>query len=252
MQKLKKTMQQQQKQQKTFENNNKNKKYNSSSRNPKDIYSRSSGGLEDVLYLCCCLCFSRKCFVVLLCLLFLPSLFGAFACTSEQNYSNNNKTPSRKTIKTNIQLIQPEPERYLFAVEWWAGCPVFVCVVLLICLESLFVYLFIFCLFCFCLVVLSFCLDKTQYTTLNANKHKLCLFMTCVQCPKTPKYQSSNTTHNKTTCVRVFVHNCIQVRSFRLHAMTICRLQGGQKAGGIGHHPYIYIYIYTIVYHSIS
>ena len=120
MQKLKKTRQQQQ-----HNKPSRKKKYSSSSRNLKDIYSRSSGGLEDVLYLCCCLCFSRKCFVVLLCLLFLPSLFGAFACTSEQNYSNNNKTPSRKTIKTNIQLIQPEPERYLFAVEWRArGCPV--------------------------------------------------------------------------------------------------------------------------------
>ena len=51
--------------------------------------------------------------------------------------------------------------------------------------------------------------------------------------------------HTIKTCFRVFLHNCIQVRSFRLHTMTFCRLQGGQKAGGgIGHHPHIYIYIY--------
>ena len=104
---------------------------------------------------------------------------------------------------------------------------------------------------CFYLVFLSFRLNTTQYITLNTNQHEMGLFMTCVKCSKTPKYQSSNTTYNKHvfSCVFFFLHNCIQVRSFRLHAMTFCRLQGGQKAGGwIGHHPYIYIYIYIYMY----
>ena len=51
-------------------------------------------------------------------------------------------------------------------------------------------------------------------------------------------------------CYRVFLHNYIQVRSFRLHVMKFCILQGGQKAGrGDRAAPiYMYIYIYICIY----
>ena len=59
-------------------------------------------------------------------------------------YSKNKtqKTTFEKNITNKIQLIQPEPERYLFAVEWWAGgCPVFVFLFLskVFCLSFVFV-----------------------------------------------------------------------------------------------------------------
>ena len=48
-----------------------------------DIYSRSSGELEYVLYVCACCClFYRRFVVVFLLLLFLPSCCWAFACIS--------------------------------------------------------------------------------------------------------------------------------------------------------------------------
>ena len=62
----------------------------------------------------------------------------------------------------------------------------------------------VFCLLCFRLVFLSFCLNTTQYTTLNTNKHEMGLFMTCVKCSKTLKYQSSNTTYNTNVFSCVF------------------------------------------------
>ena len=88
MQKLKNIMrklkekQEKQKETKDFrEKQTKNKKRNSSSsRNLKDIYSRSSGGLEDVLYVCLLFVLSK----VVCCscvLLFLPSIFQVFAGT---------------------------------------------------------------------------------------------------------------------------------------------------------------------------
>ena len=70
----------------------------------------------------------------------------------EKQEQNNNE----KTTKGIIQLIQPEPERYLFAVEWWAGgYPV----LFVVFLEGV---LFVFCFVCFCLVLLSFCLYKLK------------------------------------------------------------------------------------------
>ena len=62
-----------------------------------------------------------------------------------------------------------------------------------------------------------------------------------------PKFLS----YNKHMLSCVFLHNYIQVRSFRLHIMKCCILQGGQKAGGDRAAPiyiYIYIYIYTYIY----
>ena len=38
--------------------------------------------------------------------------------------------------------------------------------------------------FCFRLIFLSFCLNTTQYTTLNTNKLEMGLFITCVKCSK--------------------------------------------------------------------
>ena len=69
----------------------------------------------------------------------------------------------KKNNKTKIQLIQPEPERYLFAVEWWAGgCAVF----LFVFLEG---FLFFFCFCCFCLVFSSFCMYKRNNPSNNKN-----------------------------------------------------------------------------------
>ena len=62
----------------------------------------------------CCLMF------VVLLLLFVVALYlWVFACISEQTLvkTKQQKRRSRKTTKTQIQLVQPEPERYLFAVE---------------------------------------------------------------------------------------------------------------------------------------
>ena len=67
------------------------------------------------------------------------------------------------------------------------------------------------------------------------------------RCPKFLSY-------NKHVLSCLLLHNYIQVRSFRLHAMKFCILQGGQKAGGDRAAPIsIYIYIYICVYvHSRS
>ena len=74
-----------------------------------------------------------------------------FACTSENNIiKTNNQKHLRENKTINIQLIQPEPERYLFAVEWWAGCPVFV--VLCFFSKVCCLFLLLFCLFCFWLL----------------------------------------------------------------------------------------------------
>ena len=89
--------------------------------------------------------------------------------------------PSRNT-KTTIQLIQPEPERYFFVVEWSAGCPV--CFVCCVFLEGFCVCFVVILCVCFCLVFLSVCLNTTQYTTPNTNKLEMGLFMTCVKCSK--------------------------------------------------------------------
>ena len=116
------------------------KKYSSSSRNLKDIHSRSSGGLEDVLYLLFC-CFFRRLFVVLLfvcfCLVFLSCCMY-----KRKNYSKNNKQQNRLSRKTknNKNTAHPAGTWKIFAAEWWAGCPVFV--VLLFFSNVLFV--------CFC------------------------------------------------------------------------------------------------------
>ena len=81
MQQLKKTRQTQQ-HKRTTQNktqkplrNNKQQKYSSSSRNLKDIYSRSSGGLEDVLYFGVCVCFVVLLSEVFVVVVFLLCLF---------------------------------------------------------------------------------------------------------------------------------------------------------------------------------
>ena len=120
--------------------------------------------IEGFLFVfCCSFVFALSCWV--------------FACVSEQTLVTTKRL--REKQNTKIQLIQPEPERYLFAAEWWAGCPVF------LFLEGfLFVVVCLLFLFCFCIVFLSFCLNTTQYTTLNTNNHETGLFMTCVKCPQ--------------------------------------------------------------------
>ena len=108
MQKLNKTRQQQtkQKQQTTFEtNNNKHQKYSSSRRNLRDIYSRSGGGLEDVLYFCFLLCFFLEVFFSFFkhffvfyfcfCLVFLSF------CMYKRKYSSKNKNTKLWETYTN-------------------------------------------------------------------------------------------------------------------------------------------------------
>ena len=81
---------------------------------------------------CVFVCFSRR---LCLCVWFLLESFRVYMrksskrqCKNKKEKRNKKKTTfdKKKTKKkTEIQLIQPEPERYLFAVEWWAGgCPV--------------------------------------------------------------------------------------------------------------------------------
>ena len=119
---------------------------------------------------CCCLVFLEGCLLFVLfvcvCLVFLS------VCMYKRNKSSKNKQNTKslrekKQSTTKIQLIQPEPERYLFAVEWWAGCPVlFVCCFVskafcFVCFDVVFV--------CVCLVCLSFCMYKrhNQVNTLK-------------------------------------------------------------------------------------
>ena len=62
--------------------------------------------------------------------------------------SSSNKI-TKKTFenntKTKIQLIQPEPEIYLFAAEWWAECPVLVVFCFVFCLRFFFSSFVLFC-----------------------------------------------------------------------------------------------------------
>ena len=124
--------------------------------------------------------------VLCFCLMFSPRLFKLLHLQSNkhiqkqtiQNFEKNN-------IKQQKYIIsQPEPERYLFAVGSRAGYTVFL-LFFYVFLEAFPFYLcFCFCCFCFSLVYLSVCLNTTQYTTLNTNRHEMGLFMTCVKCPK--------------------------------------------------------------------
>ena len=136
--------------------------------------------------------FYRCCFMVVLCFLCMcsPSLFKLVHLQSNtQIQKQNNKQQildeniiwKRKTKKQKYIISQPEPERYLFAVGSWAGYRVF----LVVFFSKLFCFVYVFvCVLCFRLVYSSFCLNTTQYTTLNTNKLEMCLFMTCVNCSK--------------------------------------------------------------------
>ena len=100
---------------------------------------------------------------------------------SKKNKQNNKN--NKNTLKT-TEISQPEPEIYLFAVGSRAGYTVFLFCFMFFFEFFCFLFMFSFCLLCFRLVFLSFCLNTTQYTTLNTNKHEMGLFMTCVKCPK--------------------------------------------------------------------
>ena len=78
-------------QQSTLENHNTYQTYSSSSQNLRYIHSRSSGGLEDVLY-CLLVCFSRRYFVVccfLFSCCFLPSVVYSFGLNKRTNSNQN-------------------------------------------------------------------------------------------------------------------------------------------------------------------
>ena len=78
---------------------------------------------------------------------------------------NAKRKASRKTKQQKIKLILPEFERYLFAVEWWAGgCPVFCC----FCFYRRLFVVRLFC--CFCLVFLSLCMYKRKTIVNTKNK----------------------------------------------------------------------------------
>ena len=91
---------------------------------------------------------------------------------------------TRNITKKNKKISQPEPERYLFAVRSRAGYPVFLCLLCFSLSCFVCVYVYFCCFVCFRLVFLSFCLNTTQYTTLNTNTYEMGLFMTCVKCSK--------------------------------------------------------------------
>ena len=75
---------------------------------------------------CICVFSFLEVFVFFFCLFCFCIVFLSFCMYKQQN-SSNNKTQLKpqKNKQTQIQLIQPEPERYFFVVEWSAGCPVF-------------------------------------------------------------------------------------------------------------------------------
>ena len=109
---------------------------------------------------------------------------------------NTNKTKNRQLReqhkKENRTTGYPahEPPRiyvsYIYSrrfVGWMSCISVFV-YVFLEAFLFLFVSFFLFVFKCFRPVYLSFCLNTTQYTTLNTNKLEMGLFMTCVKCSK--------------------------------------------------------------------
>ena len=110
------------------------------------------------------------CVVVVSVFTWVVSLVHAKA---KKRLGTKTKRPSRETttikipsIKTEKQLIQPEPERYLFVVEWLAGC--LVLFVLCFFLEGF--------LFCCVVVVLLFVPSifklLPERDTIHYSKHK--------------------------------------------------------------------------------
>ena len=125
-----------------------NNKYSSSSRNLKDIHSRSSGGLEDVLYLCCLLFSNVCCFSVVVsfcvCLVFLSFCMYERTTTIVNTKQTNNLRAKNKQTKyssssRNLTDIYSRPSGGLD--------------VLYVCLCSFsmlfFVFLLFFCFFVF-------------------------------------------------------------------------------------------------------
>ena len=153
-------------------------KYRTSSR-PLDHEELSLRFWLDELYLCCVVFSKVVCCLFVCCYL----SFVAYTCKRLTRLGKH-KTVKRKTNNLRekqqhkIQLIQPEPERYLVAVGWWAGG----CTIFCVCLIFSKVSVCFFCFVCFCLVLLSFaCISETiQVTTKtttfdkpthNNNKH---------------------------------------------------------------------------------
>ena len=111
--------------------------------------------------------------------------------TEKENLKTQRKTFILKR-KTKIQDIQPSTRPRINISQVPAGR--FLCFLFFCCSLSFYVFVcfYVFVLLCVCYVVLlcfrlvflSFCLNTTQYTTLNTNKFEMCLFMTCVKCSK--------------------------------------------------------------------
>ena len=90
----------------------------------------------------CCL---SVCFLV-----FSPSLFHLLHLLSKHTY--NNKITYKSFEKKHKKKYQPEPERYLFAVESRDGYPVFLfCFVFLEAFLLLFMFMFVCYMFSPCL-----------------------------------------------------------------------------------------------------
>ena len=106
---------------------------------------------------------------------------------NEKKPSKNKSNKDFREKQTKIQLIQPERERYLFAVEWWAGgCPVFLC---------------------FRLIYLSFRIHNRENTYNNIFKKRKTLKVsrktkikqknTCLQCVYIYIYSISKPEHDR-------------------------------------------------------
>ena len=132
-------------------------------------------------------CFSSVLFMFVLCVRLVYLSFCIYNRTTHIKTTKQHKQLREKNKHKNIKqkheyiISQLEPARYLFLAGSRAGYPVFLFLFLFFFRN--FSVDFMFCL-CFRLVYLSFCLNTTQYTTLNTNKHEMGLFMTCVKCSK--------------------------------------------------------------------
>ena len=124
----------------------------------------------------------------ILCLLFFSKVFfkECLVFLSCCMYKQTNYSKNKKTFEINNNKYSSSSQSLRDIYSWSSGgLDVLYFVVLCVFSRRFCVCLVypLFCL-CFCIVFLSFCLNTTQYTTLNTNKHEMGLFMTCVKCSK--------------------------------------------------------------------
>ena len=84
-------------------------------------------GWMSYMFVCFCLFYFIEGLFVLLLLEFVRLYMQQLKKTMQQQTKTQKQENQKQTFDNQTkQPIQPEPERYLFTVEWWAGgCPVF-------------------------------------------------------------------------------------------------------------------------------